>query len=57
MKDFAGYEITGANAASLSLLEHAFHELRCYIGDPVATVERTLEAAPERHGARAPRLS
>ena len=47
MKDFSGYEITGANAASLSLLEEAFHELRCYIGDPVATVERTLEAAPE----------
>ena len=47
MKDFAGYEITGANAASLGLLEQAFHELRCYIGDPVATVDRTLEAAPE----------
>ena len=47
MKDFSGYEITGANAASLGLLEQAFHELRCYIGDPVATVDRTLEAAPE----------
>jgi hypothetical protein len=47
MKDFSGYEITGANAAALTLLEKAFHELRCYIGDPVATVERTLEAAPE----------
>ena len=47
MKDFSGYELTGANAASLDLLEQAFHELRCYIGDPVATVDRTLEAAPE----------
>ena len=47
MKDFSGYEITGANGASLGLLEQAFHELRCYIGDPVATVDRTLEAAPD----------
>ncbi|HYC47040.1 MAG TPA: tetratricopeptide repeat protein [Burkholderiales bacterium] len=47
MKDFAGYELTGANAASLALLEQGFHELRCYVGDPVTTVERALEAAPE----------
>ena len=47
MKDLSGYETSGANAASLALLERGFHELRCYIGDPVATVERVLEAAPE----------
>ena len=36
MKDLSGYETTGANADSLPLLEQARHELRCYIGDPVA---------------------
>ena len=47
MNDFSGYETSGADAASLALLERACHELRCYIGDPVATVGRALEATPE----------
>jgi hypothetical protein len=47
MKDHSDYEVSGAGAGSLALLEQAFHELRCYIGDPVATVERALGAAPE----------
>ncbi len=47
MRDFSGYETSGANAASLALLEQAFHEMRCFIGDPVATVQRALEATPE----------
>jgi len=47
MKDASGYETSGASAASLALLEQACHELRCYIGDPVTTVDRALEAAPE----------
>ena len=46
MKDFSGYETSGANAESLALLEQAFHELRCFIGDPVATIERALAARP-----------
>ena len=47
MRDFSGYEASGANAVSLALLEQALHEFRCFIGDPVATVERALEATPE----------
>ena len=46
MKDYSDYEISGASAASATLLEQAFHELRCYIGDPVATVDRALAATP-----------
>lgn len=47
MKDSMGYETTGANAGSLEALEKAQHELRCFIGDPVATVDGALDASPE----------
>jgi hypothetical protein len=47
MKDSVGYEISGANAHSLDALEQGLHQLRCYIGDPVASVERALAASPE----------
>jgi hypothetical protein len=47
MKDSAGYEVSGAGAHSLDALEQGLHELRCYIGDPVAAVERALAASPE----------
>jgi len=47
MKDSAGYELTGASASSLAALEQGLHEFRCYIGDPVATVERALADSPE----------
>jgi hypothetical protein len=47
MRDSVGYEISGAGAQSLEALEQGLHELRCYIGDPVASVERALAASPE----------
>lgn len=47
MKDSMGYETTGANASSLEALEKAQHELRCFIGDPVATVDGALAVSPE----------
>ncbi len=47
MKDSAGYEVSGAGARSLAALEQGLHEMRCYIGDPVATVERALADSPE----------
>jgi len=47
MKDSVGYEVSGAGAQSLDALEHGLHEMRCYIGDPVATVERALAGSPE----------
>ena len=45
--DSAGYAVTGANAKSLAALEDALHELRCFIRDPVATVNGALEASPQ----------
>ena len=47
MQDSAGYEVSGASAHSLDALEQGLHQLRCYIGDPVATVERALAESPE----------
>jgi hypothetical protein len=47
MKDSAGYELSGASANSLAALEQGLHEFRCYIGDPVATVERALADSPK----------
>lgn len=47
MNDSSGFETNGANAASLALLEQAFYKLRCYIGDPVATVNQALELTPD----------
>jgi hypothetical protein len=46
MQDAVGYTVSGASARSIEALEHALHELRCYIGDPVATVQRAVEASP-----------
>jgi hypothetical protein len=45
-KDSVGLDLSGASGASLELLEQALRELRCYVGDPVATVERALAASP-----------
>jgi hypothetical protein len=45
-RDSAGYGVSGATHASLAAFEHASHELRCYIGDPVASIERAIEASP-----------
>jgi len=47
MKDAIGYDISGANARSGPALEQALRELRCYIGDPVATIEAALAESPE----------
>ena len=46
MKDRVGYEISGATGESLNTLEQGLHELRCYIGDPVATVDNALSESP-----------
>jgi hypothetical protein len=47
LKDTSGYAVSGATAASLDLLETALHEMRCYVDDPVSTVQRALDASPE----------
>jgi hypothetical protein len=46
MKDSSGYETTGVDAAGLELLERGIGELRCYVGDPVASAEQAIAASP-----------
>lgn len=43
----AGLAITGATPRSIELLEQAEHELRCFIGNPVATVDAALNETPD----------
>jgi len=47
MKDSFDYAVSGANPAALAAFEQACHELRCFIGDPAASADRALAAAPE----------
>lgn len=46
MKESNGYDISGATPESLNSLEKGLHEFRCYIGDPVATVNKALAESP-----------
>lgn len=46
MKDWNGYEISGTDATGLEHLERAAAQLRCYIEDPVASVEKAIAANP-----------
>lgn len=44
--DTLGLALSGADAASAQTYEKALHELQCYVGDPVATVNAAIEASP-----------
>jgi len=46
MNDAAGYPVTGATSESVLAFERAQHQLRCYVDDPVATVDAALAASP-----------
>jgi hypothetical protein len=46
-RDLAGHRLTGATADGLAHFETAAHQLRCYIGDPVASIDAALAAAPQ----------
>jgi hypothetical protein len=46
-RDAAGYQTTGANEESLAHFEAALHQFRCYVGDPLASVDAALSAAPQ----------
>lgn len=45
-KDSAGYPISGASPESLAAYEKATAELRCFLGDPVASVQAAIETSP-----------
>lgn len=47
MKDYRGELVSGADAAALELYEKALAELQCYSGDPMATIDAALAAAPD----------
>jgi hypothetical protein len=44
--DHAGHRVSGATPESLEAFEQASHELRCMVDDPLATVDRALDASP-----------
>jgi hypothetical protein len=46
IKDYTGHAVSGADANSIENLETALHELRCYIRDPLATVNAALAQSP-----------
>jgi len=45
--DQHGHPVSGASPESLARFEQASHELRCFIADPVTTVNQALEASPD----------
>lgn len=47
MRDAVGYTLSGCNPQALDLIERARHEYRCFTGDPLATADAALAAAPE----------
>jgi len=47
LKDAHGHALSGATPAAIDLFENASHELRCYIGDPLAGAKAALEQAPQ----------
>ena len=44
--DTLGHPVSGATAAAIDHYEQAAHELRCLIGDPLASIDRALADAP-----------
>jgi len=46
MHDAFGYALTGATPDGLTHLETALHQFRCYVGDPLASVDAAIAAAP-----------
>ena len=45
-KDYLDHELSGANARAVDHFETASHQLRCYIGDPLASAQAALDASP-----------
>lgn len=44
--DTLGHPVSGATAAAIDHCDQAAHEMRCLIGDPLATIDRALAEAP-----------
>jgi tetratricopeptide (TPR) repeat protein len=46
IKDSLGLPLTGATDASAALYEKAVHQLQCFVGDPVGTIDAAIAASP-----------
>lgn len=46
MKDALGQPVSGATQKGLEHYERALHELQCFIGDPVGSIDAAIEDAP-----------
>src|SRR5690606_20547103 len=46
LTDHAGHPVSGASGDGLAHFEQAAQQLRCFIGDPLATIGRALSASP-----------
>lgn len=47
MRDALGLEVTGATPSALEHYQRALRELQCFIGDPVASIDQAIAAAPD----------
>jgi tetratricopeptide (TPR) repeat protein len=47
VKDHLDLTLSGADAASAASYEKALHELQCFIGDPVATIDAAIGESPD----------
>lgn len=45
-KDTFGHPVSGASATAVDCYEQALHQLQCYSGDPVATIDLALADSP-----------
>lgn len=46
VRDSLGLPLTGATQASAALYDKAVHELQCFIGDPVGSIDAAIAASP-----------
>lgn len=46
-KDYLDHALSGGTAQSVDHFETACHQLRCYVGDPLASVQAALAASPQ----------
>src|SRR5262245_53812044 len=47
IRDSLGHSVSGATPQAVEHFERACHELRCFIGDPLASANQALALAPE----------
>ena len=46
VRDLLGFSLTGASGNSVGHYARAVHQLQCFIGDPVASIDAAIAADP-----------